>query len=70
MELILTDGKVLNELANTDQSLWNKVKAWITNIISKIKKYYGELSGASKTAACRVDCGSESVHRRRRANWV
>ena len=50
MELILTDGKVLNEMANTDQSLWNKVKAWITDIISKIKKYYGELSGASKTA--------------------
>ena len=50
MELILTDGKVLNELANTDQSLWSKVKNWITDIISKIKKYYGELSGASKTA--------------------
>ena len=50
MELILTDGKVLEELAKTDKRLWNKVKAWITNIISKIKKYYGELSGASKTA--------------------
>ena len=50
MELILTDGKVLSELANTDKSLWNKVKAWITDVISKIKKYYGELSGASKTA--------------------
>ena len=50
MELILTDGKVLNELANTDKSLWNKVKEWITDVISKIKKYYGELSGASKTA--------------------
>ena len=50
MELVLTDGKVLEELAHTDRSIWQKVKAWISNIVSKIKKYYGELSGASKTA--------------------
>ncbi len=50
MELILTDGKVLDELARTDRSIWQKVKAWISNIIAKIKKYYGELNQASKTA--------------------
>ena len=50
MELVLTDGKVLEELAHTDRSIWQKVKAWIQNIISKIRKYYGELNQASKTA--------------------
>lgn len=50
MELVLTDGKVLEELAHTDRSLWQKVKAWIQNIISKIRKYYGDLNQASKTA--------------------
>ena len=50
MELVLTDGKVLEELAHTDRSLWEKVKAWISNIIAKIKKHYGELNQASKTA--------------------
>ena len=50
MELVLTDGKVLEELAHTDRSIWQKVKAWIQNIISKIRKYYGDLNQASKTA--------------------
>ena len=50
MELVLTDGKVLEELTHTDRSLWQEVKAWIQNIISKIRKYYGELNQASKTA--------------------
>ena len=50
MELILTDGKVLDELARTDRSLWQKVKSWIENIISKIRKAYADLNQASKTA--------------------
>lgn len=50
MELILTDGKVLNELARTDRTLWQKVKNWIENIISKIRKAYADLNQASKTA--------------------
>ena len=50
MELILTDGKVLDELARTDRSLWQKVKAWIENTISKIRKAYADLNQASKTA--------------------
>lgn len=50
MELILTDGKVLDELDRTDRSLWKRVKAWIQNIIAKIKKAYGDLNQVSKTA--------------------
>ena len=50
MELILTDGKVLDELARTDRTLWQKVKSWIENIISKIRKAYADLNQASKTA--------------------
>lgn len=50
MELILTDGKVLDELARTDRTLWQKVKAWIENTISKIRKAYADLNQASKTA--------------------
>ena len=36
MELILTDGKVLNELANTDKSLWNKVKDMMESLCGTI----------------------------------
>ena len=50
MELILTDGKVLEELANQDKSLWETIKEWITETIAKIKEYYGQLNRASKTA--------------------
>ena len=50
MELILTDGRVLDELAKTDKSLWEKVRDWIKNTVAKIRKYYGELNQASKTA--------------------
>jgi hypothetical protein len=50
MELILTDGKVLEELANQDKSLWETIKEWITETIAKIKEYYGQLNQASKTA--------------------
>ena len=50
MELILTDGKVLEELAQKDRSLWQTVKNWIQKTIAKIKEYYGQLNQASKTA--------------------
>ncbi len=50
MELILTDGKVLDELAKQDRSLWETIKEWISDIIAKIKKAYGDLNQASKTA--------------------
>ena len=50
MELILTDGRVLDELAKTDKSLWEKVRDWIKNTVAKIRKYYGKLNQASKTA--------------------
>lgn len=50
MELILTDGKVLDELAHTDKSLWQKVKAWFADIVKRIRKHYESLNQASKTA--------------------
>lgn len=50
MELVLTDGKVLEELAKTDKTLWEKIRDWIADVIDKIRKHYGELNQASKTA--------------------
>ena len=50
MELVLTDGKVLTELSKTDKSLWEKIRDWFADVIDKIRKYYGELNQASKTA--------------------
>ena len=50
MELVLTDGKVLEELSKTDKSLWEKIRDWIADVIDKIRKHYGELNQASKTA--------------------
>lgn len=50
MELVLTDGKVLAELAKTDKTLWEKIRDWIADVIDKIRKHYGELNQGSKTA--------------------
>ena len=50
MELILTDGRVLDELAKTDKSLWEKVRDWIFDIIGQIRRSYESLNQASKTA--------------------
>lgn len=50
MELILTDGKVLDELAKHDRTLWETIREWIADVIAKIKKAYGDLNQASKTA--------------------
>ena len=50
MELVLSDGKIVDELAKTDKSLWEKVRDWIKNTVAKIRKYYGELNQSSKTA--------------------
>ena len=50
MELVLTDGKVLEELAHTDKSLWQKIRDWITDIIGQIRRSYESLNQASKTA--------------------
>ena len=50
MEGVLADGTVLEALAKHDKTLWEKIKAWISNVISKIKKAYGDLSHTSKTA--------------------
>ena len=50
MELVLSDGKILDELAHTEKTVWQKIKDFITKIIADIRKYYGELNQASKTA--------------------
>ena len=55
MESVLTDGTVLDELARTDKSIWQRVKDWIGRVIAKIRKYYGGLNGASKTARVLAD---------------
>lgn len=50
MELILTDGKVLDELARTDRTLWETIKEWIEDTIAKIREAFANLNQASKTA--------------------
>ena len=55
METILSDGTVLEELAAYDQTLWEKVKAWINEVISRIKAHYKNLSPNSQAAKVLAD---------------
>ena len=50
MELVLTDGKVLEELSKTDKSLWEKIRDWFFDIIGQIRRSWQGLNQASKTA--------------------
>ena len=50
MELVLTDGTVLDALARENKTLWQKIKDRIFEIIEKIKKAYSDLSKTSRTA--------------------
>ena len=50
MELVLTDGKVLEELAKTDKTLWEKIRDWFFDIIGQIRRSWQDLNQASKTA--------------------
>lgn len=50
METVLSDGKVLQELAERDKSLWEKVKAWIREAIARLKAAYAELKPNSQAA--------------------
>lgn len=50
MELVLTDGTVLDALARENKTIWQKIKDRIFEIIEKIKKAYGNLSKTSRTA--------------------
>ena len=50
MELVLTDGTVLDALARENKTLWQKIKDRIFEIIEKIKRAYGDLSKTSRTA--------------------
>ena len=44
METMLTDGKVIRELALKDKSLFDKIKSWIEDILRKLKKEYEHYS--------------------------
>lgn len=50
MELVLTDGKVLEQLAKTDKTLWEKIRDWFFDIIGQIRRSWQDLNQASKTA--------------------
>lgn len=50
MELVLTDGKVLEELSKTDKSLWEKIRDWFFDIVGQIRRSWQDLNQASKTA--------------------
>ena len=50
METVLSDGKVLAELADRDKSLWEKVKDWIHEGIARLKAAYANLKPTSKAA--------------------
>ncbi|MBE6653790.1 MAG: hypothetical protein E7610_10330 [Ruminococcaceae bacterium] len=50
MELLLSDGKIVDELARTERTVWKKIKDFLAKILADIKKYYSNLNQASKTA--------------------
>ena len=50
MELVLTDGAVLEELSRADKTLWEKISDWIFDIIGQIRRSYEGLNKVSKTA--------------------
>ena len=50
MELVLTDGDVLEELSRVDKTLWEKIRDWIFDIIGQIRRSYEGLNKVSKTA--------------------
>lgn len=47
MEAMLTDGKVIRELAHKDKGLFNKIKSWIDNLLRKLNKEYKNYSPES-----------------------
>ena len=40
METMLTDGKVIRELAHKDKGLFDKIKSWIDNLLRRLNKEY------------------------------
>ena len=50
MGTIRSDGNVLEDLATYDNSIWQKVKSWITKAIKNIKAVYESLSPNSRAA--------------------
>lgn len=53
MQIMFTDTDVAEKLAklrDTDRSLWQKIKDWITEFISEIREVYAKFDPASKEA--------------------
>ena len=50
METVLSDGNVLEDLATYDKSLWERVKAWVTDAIRKVREVYRGLAPNSRAA--------------------
>ena len=48
METMLTDGKVIRELAHKDKGLFNKIKSWIDNLLRRLNKEYKNYFPESK----------------------
>lgn len=44
METMLTDGKVIRELAHRDKGLFDKIKSWIDNLLRRLNKEYKNYS--------------------------
>ena len=47
MEAMLTDGKVIKELAKKDKGLFDKIKSWIDNMLRRLNKEYKNYSPES-----------------------
>ena len=45
---MLQDGAVLAKLRQKDQTVWEKIRDYITELIDKIRKAYGKLKPDSK----------------------
>ena len=48
MESMLVDGEVIRKLAQKDKGLFNKIKAWIDNLLNRLKEVYKGYSPDSK----------------------
>ena len=48
MEAMLTDGKVIRELAKKDKGLFDKIKSWIDNLLRRLKKEYQNYTPESR----------------------
>ena len=59
MESVLSDGEVIGDLATHDESLWEKVKAWILQAIGKIRAAYKGLKPESNAGRAMAEVLAE-----------